>query len=253
MCRVAEIIAPRHPEASPDELRALGVRAGWHGPPSSSRCCSSTPRSAPELDLDDPEPERAVAPSRSRPTSSTRCATSTSRPLAPKAVLHVHLHEAALHGTDAVARVEGFGPVTLTRLTELLRRFDVQVQPVKDLSDRVRYTAYEHPESLKRPGPPDHRRRLLALRHLHQPQRRPRPPHSLRPRHRPGWSRTPAGPDRLPQLRPPRPTTPPLEDPRGLPVTPVRRRPLRLAHPPRARASSSTTPAPTASTPKRPG
>ncbi len=71
------------------------------------------------------------------------------RPLAPKAVLHVHLHEAALHGSEAVARVEGFGPVTLTRLTELLRRFDVRVQPVKDLSDRVRYTAYEHPESLR--------------------------------------------------------------------------------------------------------
>lgn len=28
-------------------------------------------------------------------------------PLAPKAVLHVHLHEAALIGADAVARVEG--------------------------------------------------------------------------------------------------------------------------------------------------
>ena len=47
--------------------------------------------------------------------------------------------------------------------------------------------------------------------------------------------RSPAGPDRLPQLRPPRPTTPPLEDPRGLPVTPVRRRSLRLAHPARPR------------------
>ena len=29
------------------------------------------------------------------------------RPLAPRAVLHVHLHEAALHGTPGVARVEG--------------------------------------------------------------------------------------------------------------------------------------------------
>ena len=70
-------------------------------------------------------------------------------PLAPKVVLHVHLHEAALHGTDAVARVEGFGPVTLAQLTELLRGSVVKVQPVKDLSNRVRYTAYEHPESLR--------------------------------------------------------------------------------------------------------
>jgi hypothetical protein len=73
-------------------------------------------------------------------------------PLAPKVVLHVHLHEAALHGTDGVngvARVEGFGPVTLARLEEMLRGCVVKVQPVKDLSDRVRYTAYEHPESLR--------------------------------------------------------------------------------------------------------
>jgi hypothetical protein len=70
-------------------------------------------------------------------------------PLAPKVVLHVHLHEAALHGTDGVARVEGFGPVALAQLTELLRGSVVKVQPVKDLSNRVRYTAYEHPESLR--------------------------------------------------------------------------------------------------------
>ena len=71
-------------------------------------------------------------------------------PLAPRGVLHVHLHEAALHGTtDGVARVEGFGPVTLSRLAELLARFDLKIQPVKDLSNRVRYTAYEHPESLR--------------------------------------------------------------------------------------------------------
>jgi hypothetical protein len=34
-------------------------------------------------------------------------------------------------------------------LAELLRSHDVKVQPVKDLSSRVRYTAYEHPESLR--------------------------------------------------------------------------------------------------------
>ncbi len=70
-------------------------------------------------------------------------------PLAPKIVLHVHLHEAALHTGTGVARVEGFGPVTLGKLAELLRGCAIKVQPVKDLSSRVRYTAYEHPESLR--------------------------------------------------------------------------------------------------------
>ena len=48
-----------------------------------------------------------------------------------------------------VARVEGLGPVTLTGLQALLARTPLTVKPVLDLSDRVRSTAYEHPESLK--------------------------------------------------------------------------------------------------------
>ena len=70
-------------------------------------------------------------------------------PLAPKAVLYVHLHQAAVHGAGGVARVEGLGPVTLTGLHALLARTRLVVKPVIDLSDRVRSTAYEHPESLK--------------------------------------------------------------------------------------------------------
>ena len=161
VCRVAEIIAPRHPDATPDELRALAF--GWLARPAELFALllethraphrrARRPRTRPRLDLDGRTPSpgpRCRVRWRSPPTSSTRCATSTSRPLAPKAVLHVHLHEAALHGTDGVARVEGFGPVTLTRLTELLARLDLKIQPVKDLSGRVRYTAYEHPESLR--------------------------------------------------------------------------------------------------------
>ena len=69
--------------------------------------------------------------------------------LRPAAVLYVHLHEAALQGTSGVARVEGLGPATLTSLTHLLAGARVTVKPVLDLSDRVRTTAYEHPESLK--------------------------------------------------------------------------------------------------------
>jgi hypothetical protein len=55
----------------------------------------------------------------------------------------------SLGGVGGVARVEGLGPVTLSRLADLLRGSVVKVQRVKDLSDRVRYTAYEHPESLR--------------------------------------------------------------------------------------------------------
>ncbi|PKH41277.1 hypothetical protein [Nocardioides alpinus] len=164
LCRVAEIIAPRHPDASPDELRALAF--AWLARPAelftlllehTTRDTDPEPDAAsdPELDLDtDPdEPEPQPAPM-SRALAFPADLLDKLRdldltPLTPKAVLHVHLHEAALHGEDGVARAEGFGPLTLTRLTELLARSVVKVQPVKDLSDRVRYTAYEHPETLR--------------------------------------------------------------------------------------------------------
>ena len=62
----------------------------------------------------------------------------------------MHLHEAAVNGdATGVARVEGLGPRTYASLAELLARTDLVVKPVIDLSDRVRATAYEHPESLK--------------------------------------------------------------------------------------------------------
>jgi hypothetical protein len=64
-------------------------------------------------------------------------------------VLYVHLHQAAVHGAGGVARVEGLGPVTLTGLQALLARTALVVKPVLDLSDRVRSTGYEHPESIK--------------------------------------------------------------------------------------------------------
>ncbi len=68
---------------------------------------------------------------------------------APKCDLYVHLHQHALAGRDAVARIEGLGPVGLAQLQTLLGRADLTVKPVLDLSDRIRTTAYEHPESLK--------------------------------------------------------------------------------------------------------
>jgi hypothetical protein len=145
--RVGEILAPLHPEAHPDELRAIAF--GWLARPAELLRLL--------LEHTVPEPDSAPEP---RPVPSSRAVAFPAdlldalrevdvTPLAPKAVLHVHLHEAALHGGEGVARIEGFGPVTLTWLAELLRGTTIRVQPVKDLSDRVRYTAYEHPESLR--------------------------------------------------------------------------------------------------------
>jgi hypothetical protein len=154
--RVAEIIAPLHPDATPDELRALAF--GWLARPAELFILlveHSAPAddAAPEVLFDDPEFEpEPEAPSRAFafPADLLDALRELDlRPLAPKVVLHVHLHEAALSGADGVARIEGLGPVTIARLTELLRGSVVDVKPVKDLSNRVRYTVYEHPESLR--------------------------------------------------------------------------------------------------------
>jgi hypothetical protein len=148
--RVAEIIAPRHLDAGPDELRALAF--GWLAHPAELFTLLLEHTDKPEPDpAPDPEPEsEPVARALAFPADLLDALREIDLiPLAPKAVLHVHLHEAALHSDGGVARVEGLGPVTLARLAELLRRRTLQVQPVKDLSSRVRYTAYEHPESLR--------------------------------------------------------------------------------------------------------
>ena len=141
-------------------------------------------------------------------------------PLAPKAVLYVHLHQAAVHGAGragGVARVEGLGPVTLTGLHALLARTDLVVKPVIDLSDRVRTTAYEHPESLKE-------RVHLTTGGDYWPYATSTSRNVDYDHPTPYRRHRPTRPDRHPQLRPTRPATPPLEDPRRLPRQTVRRR-----------------------------
>ncbi len=191
--RVAEIIAPRHPEAHPDELRAIAF--GWLARPAElfvlllehtedGGTADAEPAPMPDAAESDGEPEpdepSARAMSRAlafpadlldalrsldlRPLARRRSCTSTSRGRAP--------HE------DGVVRIEGLGPVTLTQLAELLRRHDLKVQPVKDLSGASRYTAYEHPESLRDQVHLVNVGDYWPFAHLDQPTCRPGPPHS---------------------------------------------------------------------------
>ncbi len=149
--RVAEIIAPLHPEAGADEVRAIAF--GWLARPAELLVLLLEHRGEDTLDLDVHEP--AVNRAMAFPADLLDALRDLDlTPLAPKAVLYVHTHQAAIDGvaTDAVtgvARVEGIGPVTYANLAELLARTDLVIKPVIDLADRVRTTAYEHPESLK--------------------------------------------------------------------------------------------------------
>jgi antitoxin (DNA-binding transcriptional repressor) of toxin-antitoxin stability system len=142
VARVAEIITDRYPEATADELRSIAF--GWLARPAELLALLLEHRDPQEgLEL---EPSRATA----MPADVLDALREVDlTPLAPKAILYVHLHEAAIHGAAGVARVEGLGPATLTGLQSLLARARLTVKPVIDLADRVRTTAYEHPESLK--------------------------------------------------------------------------------------------------------
>ena len=154
--RVAEIIAPLHPEATPDELRSIAF--GWLARPAELLALLLEHRDEQEtldLELDEPDEAESSAASSNRAMAMPADLLDALKeldltPLAPRAVLYVHLHEAAVTGAVAgAARVEGLGPRTYASLAELLARTDLVVKPVIDLSDRIRSSAYEHPESLK--------------------------------------------------------------------------------------------------------
>jgi hypothetical protein len=65
------------------------------------------------------------------------------------AIVHVHLHQAALEGAGPVARVEDVGPLLVDELAQLLGHARVTLAPVIDLSTSVSVNGYEHPESVK--------------------------------------------------------------------------------------------------------
>ncbi|HEY0904538.1 MAG TPA: hypothetical protein VGE14_11670 [Marmoricola sp.] len=105
------------PEVSRDELRAEAF--GW--------------LAHPERVLELLEPVGDEAPPRRRRA---------------RAVVHVHLHESALHRWG-VARIEELGPLLLDQVRRLLGHAHVELKPVIDLHDRTRVNAYEHPEAIK--------------------------------------------------------------------------------------------------------
>ena len=76
---------------------------------------------------------------------------STRRPgLRRRAVLYLHLHEAALTGAaSGVARVEELGPLLLAQVRRLVGHAEVVVKPVIDLHDQVSVNSYEFPEAIK--------------------------------------------------------------------------------------------------------
>jgi hypothetical protein len=146
--RVADILALTHGhDHNRDELRSLAM--GWLARPADLLQLLVT-HTIPDPDgPDDTTP--AWAPAHTSDTI-TRLAALTPRQLAalrPKAVVHVHLTEGALHQHSGVARVEDIGPHLVQRLADLLGHADVRLQPVRDLTTRFRVDHYEHPDSLK--------------------------------------------------------------------------------------------------------
>jgi hypothetical protein len=166
LTRVVEIIAPRHDDLGADELRAhalaylarpaellaLLTRAELDTQQAAQAAAENDhPDETGPAEPDD-EPDGPAGPSRATafPADLLEALKQIDlTPLAPKTVLYVHLHQAALDGVPAVARVEGLGPASLAQLRDLIAGTRLTVTPVIDLNDRIRLTAYEHPEALK--------------------------------------------------------------------------------------------------------
>lgn len=147
VARVAEILAadPAHRDQSADERRAEAF--GWLARPAEllQLLLEHTDHPADE----DPAGGRPARPLALPADLLPALRTLDPARLRPRAVVYVHLHEAALTGVaTGVARVEGLGPHSLSQVRELLGRADVVVKPVIDLTERVSVCAYEHPEGV---------------------------------------------------------------------------------------------------------
>ncbi len=128
--RVADVLAARpdltdHEELDKQALRALAL--GWLAHPAAVLDLLEHPEAPGADDQPRPEPRRRTA----------------------EAVIYVHLHQAAVDGADAVARVEDLGPALLDQVVALLRHARVVVRPVVDLHAEGATSSYEFPESVR--------------------------------------------------------------------------------------------------------
>jgi hypothetical protein len=151
--RVADILTATHGhDHTRDELRAMAF--GWLARPADllQLLLEHTEVEKPESDVEPEGDHRPVwAPAHLAQTLAGLAAL-TCRQLAslrPKAIVHVHLTEAALRGQEGVARVEGLGPMLVQHVADLLGHTDISLQPVRDLNGRIRINEYEHPDRLK--------------------------------------------------------------------------------------------------------
>ena len=134
--RVADVLAERPDlthgqEMGRDELRAEAL--GW----------LAHPADVVALLAGDYAPDAATEPAPGCPSTSRR---STRQ----RAVLHVHIAEAAVSGD--VARVEELGPLLLDQVTRLLSHAHVEVKPVIDLNRNRSVNGYEHPADVAERG-----------------------------------------------------------------------------------------------------
>ena len=107
---------------SPEELRAAAL--GW---------------------LSRPEDLAALLGVLDQPASPSGAASRKRR----EATLYVHLHQAALDGTAAIARAEELGPLLLEQVTALLGHAHISLKPVIDLTHGRSVNAYEFPADIR--------------------------------------------------------------------------------------------------------
>ncbi|HET9421184.1 MAG TPA: hypothetical protein VFO49_08605 [Nocardioides sp.] len=127
--RVADVLATR-PELTPDlpqdpckdELRAVAF--GWLAHPADLIDLLESSDTA----------ARTEQPARGRQR--------------PRVAFYLHLHQAALDGTAAVARVEEVGPMLLDQVRRFLGHAYVDLHPVIDLNTGASVNCYEHPTAM---------------------------------------------------------------------------------------------------------
>ena len=195
-----DLVAPLPADAGRDELRAEAF--GWLAHPDQV------------IEL-----LEATTPATTTPETTRR------RARRPRAVVHLHLHEAALHRWG-VARVEELGPLLPEQVRRLLAHARVDLKPVIDLAETIRVNANEHPESVKERI---HLRTIgEVFPHASRVSRSVDIDHPIE-HDRDG----PDGQTGDHNAAPPGPDPPSRQDPSGLSAQTARSRRLPLAHPPR--------------------